>query len=185
MRIDEERAAAEKNIERLTANIPTRLSEKEDKFSTQLIRAKKSPRKKLESLYSFMDELYEFVSKYTPCKKGCTNCCHYAVTVSDVEIEHIERFTKKKRNRQPLPKKDFHGSPCPFLKQGACSIYNARPFVCRRHVTLTETNAWCDPSISNDETFPLLKFTSIEEAFEHIRIESNSIELSDIRQIFS
>ncbi|WP_075107898.1 YkgJ family cysteine cluster protein [Neptuniibacter marinus] len=131
-----------------------------------------------------MNELYEYASRYTPCKKGCSDCCHYAVTVSEVEIAFIEKFTRVKRQKTFSSKADFHGTPCPFLKNGSCSIYDVRPFVCRRHVTLTSTNTWCNPNISNNETFPLLRFTSLDEAFDDIRRESKSFEFYDIRQVF-
>ncbi|RJX18453.1 MAG: YkgJ family cysteine cluster protein [Desulforudis sp.] len=184
MNLDEEKVSAQNNFNRLVAEIPVRLSEREDRFASMIERTKTNPAKKLESLYSFMTELYEFVSKYTPCKKGCSGCCHYSVTVSKVEIVHIEKNAKIKRNRSISPRQDFHGLQCPFLKQGVCSIYEARPFVCRKHVALTSTNTWCSPDISNNETFPLLHFSGINDAFEHIRSESASFEVYDIRQIF-
>ncbi|THK41323.1 YkgJ family cysteine cluster protein [Methylophaga sp. SB9B] len=185
MHLDEERRSAQDNLDRLTENIPSRLSEREDRFADKIEQSKTNPSKKLESLYLFMNELYGYASKYTPCKKGCSDCCHYSVTVSEVEIAHIEKYAKKKRRKEFLPKEDFHGSPCPFLKEGNCSIYEARPFVCRRHVVFTKTNTWCNPKISKDETFPLLRFSSINEAFDHIRQVSESFELYDIRQVFS
>ena len=184
MNFDEEKASAQNNFNRLVAEIPVRLSEREDQFANKIERMKTNPAKKLESLYSFMSELYLFASKYTPCKKGCSGCCHYSVTVSEVEIVHIEKHAKKKRNKVISPKKDFHGSPCPFLEKGVCSIYEARPFVCRKHVTLTSTNTWCNPDNSNNETFPLLQFSSVNDAFDHIRRESASFEIFDIRQVF-
>lgn len=184
MDLDKEKVSAQRNFDRLVANIPARLAEREDRFATQIARAKAKPSKKLESLYSFMNELFEYASKYTPCKKGCSDCCHYSITISEIEIAYIEKHTKRKRRKEFLPKEEFHGTPCPFLAQGACSIYAARPFVCRRHVTLTSTNTWCSPSISNNETFPMLQFSSVEKAFDQVRRESASFEIYDIRQVF-
>lgn len=184
MRLDEERESAQRNFDRLMASLPTRLSEKEDRLATQIMRAKTNPATKLESLYSFMKELYEFASKHTPCKKGCSGCCHYSVTVSEIEIAYIEKHTQTKRRKEFLDKRDFHGSPCPFLKHDACSIYEARPFVCRKHVALTATNTWCSPEISNDEQFPLLRFSEVDKAFDHIRREGASFGIYDIRQVF-
>lgn len=184
MDLAKEKSVAKENFDRLVGNIPSRLAEKEDRFAAQLKRAKTKPVKKLETLYSFMNQLYAHVSKYTPCKKGCSDCCYYSVTVSEVEISHIEKNTNTKRNKAFLPKANFHGSACPFLRQGGCSIYEFRPFVCRRHVTLTSTNTWCSPDVSNDEEFHLLSFSSVDEAFDQIRKESGSFEVFDIRQVF-
>ena len=184
MEADQESKAASANIERLVTQMPASLAEREAKFSSQLIRAKLNPAKKLERLYSFMNELYSHILKYTPCRKGCNACCHYKVSVSDIEIAHIEAHTKKRRNKKFLPKSEFHGTPCPFLHQGSCSIYEARPLVCRRHVTLTSTSYWCDPKVSFDKSFPMIQISSVDEAFEHIRKTSNSVETYDIRQVF-
>ena len=73
MNLEEERRSAQDNHDRLAGNIPQRLSEREDKFSDQIKRSKINSGKKLESLYIFMNELYDYVSKYTPCKKGCSS----------------------------------------------------------------------------------------------------------------
>jgi hypothetical protein len=184
MNLDEEKISAQENFKRLVNDMPSWLAKKEDKFAEKLILSKINPIRKLESLYGVMRELYDFSAKYTPCKKGCSACCHYNVTISEVEISFIEKYTRKKRNKQYIPHRNFHGSPCPFLVNGACTIYDVRPFVCRRHVALTKSNAWCQPSVSNDETFPLLNFTSIDQAYDQIRIESKSLALVDIREVF-
>ena len=184
MHLDDERQSAQHNFERLAASIPPRLSEREDRFASQIELSKISSSKKLESLYSFMNELYGFALKYTPCKKGCSYCCHYSITVCEIEIAHIEKHAKIKRKKEFLNKKNFHGYPCPFLEQGICSIYDARPFVCRKHVVLTSTNLWCNTELCNDEEFPILQFTNIDKAFHHIRRESESFNIYDIRQVF-
>jgi Fe-S-cluster containining protein len=184
MSLDEERLSAQNNFNLLVAEMPERLSRKEDGFSDKLARSKRTPIRKLESLYEAMNELYEFSSKYTPCKKGCSDCCHYNVTISEIEIVYIEKHSKNKRNQRFISKRDFHGTSCPFLMKGSCSIYEVRPFVCRRHVTLTKSSTWCSPLVSNDEKFPLLNFTSIDKAYEHIRRESKSFNLVDIREAF-
>lgn len=184
MHLDDERQSAQNTFERLAASIPPRLSEREDRFASQIELSKISSSKKLDSLYSFMNELYGFALKYTPCKKGCSYCCHYSITVCEIEIAYIEKHTKKKRRKELLNKKNFHGFPCPFLEQGICSIYDDRPFACRKHVVLTSTNFWCNPELCNDEEFPILQFTNIDKAFDHIRRESGSFNIFDIRQVF-
>jgi Fe-S-cluster containining protein len=131
-----------------------------------------------------MAEIYRHVLSLTPCKGGCSFCCYYPVSICEIEIAFIERNAKKKRLKNYAPKSDFHGTACPFLEKGRCSIYDSRPFVCRRHVALTKTNFWCDPVRSNEETFSLLNFSGIEEAFDAIRRQSNSYDMFDIRQVF-
>lgn len=68
------------------------------------------------------------------CKKGCSHCCHVPVLVTAVEAFYIQEKTgieanivKRKKEKCRVP----DGSPCPFLKNDACSIYEYRPIACR------------------------------------------------------
>lgn len=184
MDLDLEKAAAQQNFDLLVKCFPERLAEREHHFADRVMKAKLSPGRKLETLYDFMNELFQAVYKFTPCKKGCDSCCHYPVSISEIEIQHIEKRTGRKRNSAFLLPQNFHGTPCPFLVNRTCSIYSARPFACRQHVTLTKTNTWCAPQLSNDEEFPILQFSGLNDAFDHIRRESNSYTVYDIRQAF-
>ena len=184
MDLEEERLAASINFQKLASSMPAVLSRREDAIAIRLRKSKASSENKLLLLYEFMDEIYTYSSKYTACKKGCSHCCSYEVTVSEIEIQHIEKHTKAKRNKPYLNSRNFHGTECTFLIDGKCSIYSSRPYVCRRHVALTKTNHWCQPELSKMETFTLLNYTGIDEAYNVIRGESNSREFVDIRQVF-
>ena len=172
------------NYDRLTACLPANLVKKEDGLFEGFLKSHRSPHKKLKELYEFMDELYAFVGKFTPCKKSCSDCCYYNVTISDVEIAHIEKAIGIKRLMTSLPKRDFHGEPCPLLKEGAWVIYKARPFVCRRHVTLCKTPVWCHRDRCNTDVFPLLSFSEINKSMDLIIRESGQTKIMDIRQVF-
>lgn len=174
---------ADKNQIKAINLIPQKLVEKEDHFLDRVRNAKVGPYKKLLMLYDLMDQLSAAMSPAMPCKKGCSSCCHYNVSVSEIEVAYIEQASKTKRAKRLAPAKEFHGTPCTFLKNGACSIYSARPFVCRRHNALTQNAYWCHPDRS-DLSFPLIGFTNIDGAFDHIRKESGSVEPKDIRQYF-
>lgn len=179
-----EREYAKANYEKLVSAMPESLSKKEDAAFEQITKSKSSPSEKLESLYQMMDEMSLHTQRFTVCKKGCSACCHYSVSVSEIEVQHIERHTKKKRLKTALPKKEFHGQPCVFLVDGSCSIYAARPYVCRRHTAMTKTAHWCEPVRCFDEAFPLLYFSGFSDTFEYILQESKSDDPKDIRQIF-
>jgi hypothetical protein len=62
------------------------------------------------------------------CRKGCADCCVDELTCFDVEAENI------RRGHADLLE---HGTPhppgrCAFLDgEGACRIYESRPYVCR------------------------------------------------------
>ncbi len=79
------------------------------------------------------------------CKKGCGHCCRVSVSSFPFEIfaivDHVrgtwsgwERWKLRRRIRRY---RDAFGQSthpwCPFLKEGACSIYAVRPTICRTH----------------------------------------------------
>jgi Fe-S-cluster containining protein len=62
------------------------------------------------------------------CGRGCSSCCVDGLTVYDVEADNI------RRNHAELLERDAPGpeGACAFLdSDGACRIYESRPYVCR------------------------------------------------------
>lgn len=171
-------------LDKVRLVLPNRLAEKEDQLVEWHARLKGNPRTKLLALYDFMAELYRPLAPLTPCKKGCAYCCHYPVSISSVEIDIIERGTGRKRIKKLRPAEAYHGQPCPFLVKGACSIYDYRPFVCRRHLSLTKTPYWCHPDRANEAEFQQLRFSEVELVFKLILAEDTLTRPVDIRQVF-
>lgn len=169
----------------VAASIPKPLEEREAHLVEWYGRLKGNPMTKLRALYDFMAQVYGSIHKFTPCKKGCTSCCHYPVSIRDVEIKFIERETGILRTKNILESENYHGLPCPFLQNNSCSIYPFRPFVCRRHITITKTAHWCHPDRANAAKFPLVNFSEVDRVFNAIVLESHSSKAWDIRQIFS
>lgn len=100
------------------------------------------------------------------CKNGCSLCCHLRVEAKAHEIlligEHVEstfsserKASLRKRLTQHKEKvKDLayleHMSRnviCPLLENGSCSVYEVRPFGCRRHQS--KSLARCQYSYEN------------------------------------
>lgn len=181
MGLKEDQICARVNCERLAASFPAALLKQESSIHARLSQAKISPLKKLSAIYELLDSIGTYVNPATPCKKGCLNCCHYSVTVSEVEIQFIEVHAQKRRLKAFLPHTDFHGHACPFLKNNACSIYTARPFVCRRFHSLAPTAEWCAPDKSFLGEFPQIQSSEVESAFNALRAGSPVL---DIRQVF-
>jgi Fe-S-cluster containining protein len=86
------------------------------------------------------------------CKEGCAWCCHFSVDLRPVEVvrilDFIERFfspgqreqlrAEVEANRAVLAGLDEiermqRNVKCPFLIEGRCSIYAARPQTCRNY----------------------------------------------------
>lgn len=86
------------------------------------------------------------------CKAGCPYCCSMQISITPPEamvlgahvvenydtdattnllkrIEHNIRLTYQKTQEEKVD--NWHDTPCIFLKDGSCSVYSIRPFVCR------------------------------------------------------
>ncbi|WP_120800262.1 YkgJ family cysteine cluster protein [Thiocapsa rosea] len=180
-----EQKYAEQNRARIIRRLPPKLVAKEEGLLPIFQKSKRKPLRKLELLFEFMDELHGAIRPYLPCKKGCSLCCHnQAIDVTELEIAFIEQETPHRRQATlgptPGPRQ-----PCPFLMENVCSIYEARPFLCRRHTVLTQTSHWCHPDRANAEEFPLLGFTEVDRAMGLILSESGNASPTDIRVIFA
>lgn len=174
---------ASRNREKMVRLFPASLTEKEDGLYKRILKSKGNILNKLSSLYSEMNEIYTHGNKFTPCKKGCSHCCHIPVSVSELEAEYIEKSLKIKR--KPFSKYDkTQDKPCPFLKNNGCNIYDVRPFVCRRHVVLTKSSYWCELERCNQEVMPLLNFTETQKSFNYLVNESGKDKIFDIRELF-
>jgi Fe-S-cluster containining protein len=123
----------------------------------------------ISRIYEVLTPALQQIQRNAPCKKGCNACCHIRVDVSDIEKEYIlvslnsqqkkliksniKKNQKNEANRQELirsgeTKHTLIGKPCPFLdEEGACSIYETRPFACRKWFVL------CDPAKCDDSTY--------------------------------
>jgi len=171
---------------RVARSIPKHLEDKESQLYEWYSRLKGNSFTKLSALYDFMTQLYGSIDKFTPCTKGCSYCCHYPVTIREVEIQFIEQECGIKRLKSMNLASDRHQqmAACPFLKNGGCSIYAYRPFVCRRHVALTKTPHWCHPDRANQVSLTLLQFSEVDRVFDLIVRNTGELTSFDIRQVF-
>jgi Fe-S-cluster containining protein len=79
-------------------------------------------------------------SPYIACKRGCNHCCHIQVAITGLEAQLLgHKIGVKPANLQPprlRPQESFdYRTPCTFLENGECSIYDNRPLVCRTHAS--------------------------------------------------
>lgn len=175
---------ADRQQQRAVSALPKDLIEAEDRIMERLARAKGGPFIRLRVLYDLMDRLGSALTPFTPCKSGCSSCCHYPVRVSELEVRYIERKTRHTSRLRKGVAQHWHGTPCPLLKDGRCSIYEHRPYVCRRHLVLTATNHWCHPVRANTIQLPLLGFSEADKAHVALGVESNLSDAADIRDWF-
>lgn len=175
---------AQQNCDRLIISMPDGLLKKEARLYSRFKKHKGNALNKLKVLYEEMDQIYAHVGKFTACKKSCSSCCHIPISVSEIEIDYIEKTTRNRRNISTEPVTIDKNSPCPLLVNNCCSIYKFRPFVCRSHVALTETSYWCEPIRCDSFEFPQPRFSEIDRSYQLIRQESRSNQFLDIREVF-
>jgi Fe-S-cluster containining protein len=85
--------------------------------------------------------------------KGCSACCHSAVTITDLEAQLLLSYCKKNNidlNVELMEKQaekgldnwlelDLESRKCMFLnEEGSCTVYDARPGVCRKHLVISD-----------------------------------------------
>lgn len=130
------------------------------------------------------------------CRKGCTNCCRLQdIPVYQLELSGIYWYASAKmepRMRETLMSNlTVKGSGCPFLMEGACSIYPVRPVACRqfnvfgkpcaegedpyytrRHDVLTPIESYTDRAFSVMLSFYGFRESDIrDEFYRHLAIK--------------
>lgn len=60
------------------------------------------------------------------CRRGCAFCCYVDVVVTPLEAVRLGG-----RARPGSGEAAAHRKPCPLLADGACTVYEQRPFACR------------------------------------------------------
>jgi uncharacterized protein len=86
---------------------------------------------KYEELCRFCDTAWQNAIHAEPeqfsCGKGCDMCCELQ-SVTALEAFYIYRHFINSNNERGRP-----GPQCPFITNHECSIYAARPIICRTH----------------------------------------------------
>jgi Fe-S-cluster containining protein len=88
---------------------------------------------KLSMFYQKVDNMVHYLTQIhqnrLQCKKGCNACCQDDLSVMGLEAAYI-----KQSFPSVLHEKASNIGQCAFLNiEGACRIYEARPFICRTH----------------------------------------------------
>jgi len=102
--------------------------------------------------------IYDLVPEME-CKEGCTDCCG-PVPLSNWERDRIGA----KNNLIYHPVK----LECPYIKDGQCSVYEKRPFLCRLFGTVDTMRLRCPHGRKPDK--PLTEQQGMELIREYTRI---------------
>lgn len=169
--------------------VPTELLKREDEIEKKLISENSSKRTKLHKIYHLMEELGQIRAPYIACDKGCSDCCKMNVKISQIEANHIADKigiqSKQLPSSRTYKSDKFMGVPCVFLKEGSCSIYEIRPFVCRNHASFDATPYWCEPENSLHAEMPMLEFSGLLGAYFNVTKKDSGGIHADIRDFFN
>ncbi|PLX80182.1 MAG: hypothetical protein C0616_08970 [Desulfuromonas sp.] len=89
----------------------------------------------VQKVDTFGRQVHRLFADRMACRKGCAGCC-LLESVLPVEAASLDLALKS------LPQESFQGlvntansvsTNCPLLLNGECSIYAARPLICRTH----------------------------------------------------
>jgi Fe-S-cluster containining protein len=138
-------------------------------------------REAIRALYETMDQLLEaFLQRAekegqpVACKKGCAWCCHQAVFAVTHEFlylhEYVQKHVSGKKQEELLGKARDRvkitlnrseadqlkiRAACPFLENGSCSVYAARPMACRIYLSASEASCKKEHDLPSDtRNFP-------------------------------
>lgn len=162
------------------------LKEDENTFKQKIKLQNLSNKNKLIKLYNLSDKIMNNAKNFVACKETCSHCCHINVQITYLEVEHIQKNTGIKANVLNKSKihniKDFLGVACPFLKENKCSIYQYRPFACRKHLSFDKDNYWCNTQNFIEKPIKQISF-DYEDSYFHITNYNKTI-VGDIRDFF-
>ena len=145
---------------------------------------------KLKEVLNTADQILDHAGKFAACARGCGHCCHVSVPITQFEARYmgenlgIKPVELKQSIKHELAEYGSH-TPCPFLQQGECSIYEHRPLTCRMHMNFDRDNYWClhENWQKPDAEIPRPTIQPLIDAY-HMTISQVAPIMGDIRDFF-
>lgn len=132
----------------------------------------------MAELFAFSGQTFASLAAKDPprrtiaCGEGCAHCCHFYVQVTPLEVVHIARSLRAQLSADALARLRDRGAQafvrargkdaaarmvlaeaCPLLEDARCTIYAARPFVCRG--ASSADAAACRSGLGNPNSVPV------------------------------
>jgi Fe-S-cluster containining protein len=162
-----------------------------------LRQAEQAPRarKRIRLLLQAADAWASQIAPLAACRRGCAHCCHIPVTITTAEARLLAEISGRPLvspvNAMPLKTVDratplpaapaSHLGPCPFLQEGACTVYEHRPVACRTHFNLDEDDLLCRVVPGHPANVPYANSVEIVAACLLLQRDES---LADIREFF-
>ena len=129
-----------------------------------------------------------FASK-TACASGCSHCCNLGVMVPKSEAKLMAKaigrqLVEPDQNldlHSATERNSFLGTPCSFLADGRCSIYQHRPMMCRMLVNMDSVDLLCRIVDGVDVPVPYLNTLELKAYFAFL---TQTEQFADIREWF-
>lgn len=145
---------------------------------------------KLKAVLHTADQIFDHAGKFAACARGCGHCCHVSVPITVAEAQvmgqqlGVRPVEITRSIRHELSEYGSH-TPCPFLKNGECSIYESRPLTCRMHMNFDVDNYWCLHENWNkpEAEIPRPTIQPLIEAYHRLADNTQPI-VADIRDFF-
>lgn len=181
---------ASENLDRFFESVPEDLRREVASLPARISGMSASVQVKLNEVLRTADRIFGHAGQYAACARGCGHCCHVHVPIADFEARYIaDRIgvapVPLKRSIQHDRMKYSGATPCPFLREGECSIYEARPLTCRMHLNFDVDNFWClhENWHHPEATIPRPTINSIIEAYYLLPGKTAPV-VADIRDFF-
>ena len=89
-----------------------------------------------ENASGFFDKISQKHSTQMECKKGCSKCCKTDISVFEIEATRISEWLTSQTEEEKKRLFALWSTPhqegyCAFLYNDQCTIYEARPLICR------------------------------------------------------
>lgn len=136
-----------------------------------------------------VDELGSTLQPFLACRKGCDHCCHIPVQMTQLEAERLGRAIGREPNarlryRPSAPEAFGYHTPCPFLKDGMCSVYEHRPFACRHQHSLDSDALFCRLDVPDGYAASVPRVQYNVALLVYGSAMSSSMKVGDIRDWF-
>jgi len=129
----------------------------------------------IEKLDAHEAKLLHKYGEFISCKKGCSECC---ILESVFPVDAFIIYSAIASGSIDHESLSFQETPgkCVFLKEGLCSIYSARPVICRTHgypVFVQGKTDFCPENFKNLKTIDseyILDLENLNKALASINI---------------
>ncbi len=193
--------ATERGAQERLALINVQAKRNEPRTRMQLTQLQKAPgiKHKIYWLRELAQTFGEAVAPHAACTDGCSGCCYQPVALTLQEAEVIARETgaqlQMPASWSTEAAMQYVGQPCPFLRDGRCSIYRQRPMVCRLIFSMDTDALLCQNVPGVRSQAPYADHSAYKELYvrAHVgRVKSDeamqaalkTLQMADLREFF-